>query len=412
MMKRTNTLLIAAVVLLALAAYISYLQSELQQLRKQNNEMFTEKRVISDRLQAIFERVDSLNTIQSQNPDIKRQYEEKKPLVLSLTVMAPDLNIREGTCFAYSPGGLFMTNHHVLNSSDLRAYIRDVHGNKAEVIEILAEDEELDYCLFIADLETPETLRGTDDGITVGDRVFAISNPKGLKHSLSEGIISSIRENGTIIQTTAPITSGSSGGPLLNHKGELIGLLFGGMRGNESFNFAVNIKYIQQEMRARFTAASGDEEPVRLKGDHLTQLVLRNRLDLLTDPQLKEFYHDFPERYVFYPMEMVMDEMKSEGSVKNNLHHFAKTITGPDDEEYSRIEFLEKYGFLFNINMEYVTRKTFSVGPGVYNIVYTYYDGEDLFMLFYEMNNMLEFSRVHVKSWDNIKEWLEETNEG
>ena len=74
----------------------------------------------------------------------------------------------------------------------------------------------------------------------VGEKVFAITNPEGLEKTLSDGIISALRENKKLIQTTTPITHGSSGGPLFNFRGEVIGITTKGLQEGSLF-FAINI---------------------------------------------------------------------------------------------------------------------------------------------------------------------------
>jgi S1-C subfamily serine protease len=67
---------------------------------------------------------------------------------------------------------------------------------------------------------------GNSDAVQVGDSVYAVGNPQGLEGTFSQGIISSVRELGSkkLLQITAPISPGSSGGPVLNEKGEVIGV--------------------------------------------------------------------------------------------------------------------------------------------------------------------------------------------
>ncbi len=76
-------------------------------------------------------------------------------------------------------------------------------------------------------LEKPLLLSDTDFP-EIGERVYAIGNPKGLEGTFSEGIVSGKRvfEENEIIQITAPISPGSSGGPVINTRGEVIGIAF------------------------------------------------------------------------------------------------------------------------------------------------------------------------------------------
>ena len=82
--------------------------------------------------------------------------------------------------------------------------------------------------------------------VEVGDHVVTIGAPLGLENTVSEGIVSALREsNGvSIIQTTASISPGSSGGPLLNDYGQVIGLTTAFAKNGQNLNFAVSSKYI------------------------------------------------------------------------------------------------------------------------------------------------------------------------
>jgi hypothetical protein len=84
--------------------------------------------------------------------------------------------------------------------------------------------------------------------IEVGQEVFALGNPKGLEGTISPGIISgsSLRqvENENLIQITAPISPGSSGGPVVNRKGEVVGVAVASLKEGQSLNFAVPSSYL------------------------------------------------------------------------------------------------------------------------------------------------------------------------
>lgn len=89
---------------------------------------------------------------------------------------------------------------------------------------------------------------GNSDIVQVGDSVFAVGNPQGLEGTFSQGIISSIRQIGTetLLQLTAPISPGSSGGPVLNSQGEVIGVSVATFRGGQNLNFAIPAKYLRE----------------------------------------------------------------------------------------------------------------------------------------------------------------------
>lgn len=81
----------------------------------------------------------------------------------------------------------------------------------------------------------------------IGDRVYAIGSPGGLTNSLSEGLISGLRQSGNVklIQTTAAISPGSSGGGLFNRAGQLIGITTFKLARGENLNFAVDIAHVR-----------------------------------------------------------------------------------------------------------------------------------------------------------------------
>jgi len=87
----------------------------------------------------------------------------------------------------------------------------------------------------------------------VGDRVVAIGAPLGLESTVSEGIVSAIRNAGTmhIIQTTASISPGSSGGPLLNEYGKVVGLTTATVLNGQSLNFVVSARHISELLSRR-----------------------------------------------------------------------------------------------------------------------------------------------------------------
>lgn len=82
--------------------------------------------------------------------------------------------------------------------------------------------------------------------IKIGQKIFALGNPMGLEGTFSEGIVSGIRELDTdsIIQITAPISPGSSGGPIIDSTGEVVGVAVATYSGGQNLNFAIPTKYI------------------------------------------------------------------------------------------------------------------------------------------------------------------------
>ena len=99
----------------------------------------------------------------------------------------------------------------------------------------------------ITGIDVPALSLGDSDTIQIGDKVYVAGNPEGLEGTFSDGIISAIRGNSTdkFFQMTAPISPGSSGGPVLNNRGEVIGISVGGMERGQNLNFAIPVNYLK-----------------------------------------------------------------------------------------------------------------------------------------------------------------------
>jgi serine protease Do len=150
----------------------------------------------------------------------------------------------QGSGFIISNQGIGITNYHVLDDNT-DAVVKTSTGDVYDIEKWLRYDKELDYVIF--------QLRGANNRVIpakiaskqpqVGEEVFAIGNPKGLEQTLSSGIVSQIRDKYGLIQTTAEITNGSSGGALFNMQGEVIGITSSGV-GEANLNFAIDIQKV------------------------------------------------------------------------------------------------------------------------------------------------------------------------
>jgi cytochrome c-type biogenesis protein CcmH/NrfG len=152
---------------------------------------------------------------------------------------------REGTApsfheFLESKGAsLIVTNAHVV-SEGLAVQVKQ--GEKSWQAEIKQIDPRLDLCLLkVEGLSAPSVPMRASDTVTIGERVYAIGAPEGLELTLSDGLVSGFRHrNGqTVIQTTAPISHGSSGGGLFDSDGKLIGITTFFLSDSQNLNFAI-----------------------------------------------------------------------------------------------------------------------------------------------------------------------------
>jgi serine protease Do len=153
-----------------------------------------------------------------------------------------------GSGVIVSPDGYIITNNHVVEKAEeIKVTLLDRRTFKGKIV---GADPKTDIALVKIDADNLPTLRWSDsEKLQVGEFVLAIGNPYGLSHTVTMGIISAVgRANVGIadyedfIQTDAAINPGNSGGPLVNIKGELIGIntaIFSRTGGYQGIGFAV-----------------------------------------------------------------------------------------------------------------------------------------------------------------------------
>jgi hypothetical protein len=144
--------------------------------------------------------------------------------------------------------GIVATNLHVVEAS-VRGYAKLIgHNSKFDIAGFVAVDPVHDLVLLaVAGTKAPSLSLGDSSKVAVGDEVFAVGNPQGLEGTFSQGIISSIRQMGpdTLLQTTAPISPGSSGGPVVNDQARVIGVAAATLKEGQNLNFAIPSYYLK-----------------------------------------------------------------------------------------------------------------------------------------------------------------------
>ena len=164
-------------------------------------------------------------------------------------VDATGQKVSQGSGVVISPGVIITNCHVTTDSADITVKV----GNGEYRAAVTLADEELDLCrLSVGGLDAPSVTVSTVKSLRTGQRVFAIGAPQGLELTISEGIVSSLREfpQGTVIQTTAAISPGSSGGGLFDAGGRLVGVVTFQHRFGQNLNFALPADWIN-EMQAR-----------------------------------------------------------------------------------------------------------------------------------------------------------------
>src|SRR5687767_5085201 len=168
-----------------------------------------------------------------------------------------------GTGFIVEKSGIVATNFHVIaGTSDIKIKLND--GTHYQVQHVLNVDPMRDLVLMKVTPDRPmPTLRlGDSSKVATGEKIVAIGNPLGVfENTVSEGLISSIREvcskkdvseknpscpgELTLLQISAPISQGSSGGPLFNQVGEVVGVTTAIIAQGQLINFAMPANYLK-----------------------------------------------------------------------------------------------------------------------------------------------------------------------
>ena len=162
---------------------------------------------------------------------------------------------KSGQCFATGSGfflskdGLAVTNHHVLDGATRAVITTSDTKQRYEVSGVYDFSQENDWAVIQVDgsgfasldIAPPETVQG-------GATVYAIGSPKGLQNTISQGLISNPdREVDGVhyIQTSAPISPGSSGGALINKYGQVVGITSAGFASGQNLNLAMSMTKLE-----------------------------------------------------------------------------------------------------------------------------------------------------------------------
>jgi tetratricopeptide (TPR) repeat protein len=170
----------------------------------------------------------------------------------------------QGSGFFINKEGDVITNYHVLQEAS-RASIRTKDGKEYPIKRVLAEDSEGDLIRVSVDIseEAVKPLPVANQLPDVGERVIVIGTPLGFDQTVSDGIVSAVREIpgfGKIIQLTAPISPGSSGSPVINMKGEVIGIATFFIVAGQNLNFAIPGERLSKLLIHRGKSLSEREE--------------------------------------------------------------------------------------------------------------------------------------------------------
>jgi S1-C subfamily serine protease len=189
-------------------------------------------------------------------------YEKASPSVVS--IMAFNENEQEegqGTGFIIGSDGFIVTNWHVLSGAH-SIEIELLNGDKYKTASLVLEDKNKDICVIKIDAKGLSVLPlGNSERVRVGQEIITIGAPLGLGIQLTPGDISAIREGE--FQFTAPVSPGSSGSPVFDKKGAVVGIVTKQIPSwiAQNINFAIPVNSLVELIEANKTKVS--EEPTQ-----------------------------------------------------------------------------------------------------------------------------------------------------
>jgi serine protease Do len=179
-----------------------------------------------------------------------------------------------GSGFFINGDGYLLTNHHVIEKETKITVVvfqkknNDFVRHHLDKVEIIAVNAFLDLALLrvtkAENVKITPLYLGDGDAVNTGDSVFAIGNPLGLERTVSQGIVSNrsrVVQGLVYLQTTAPINPGNSGGPLLNMRGEVIGVTNMGYLFANNLGFAIPVSYVKEFLKNREAFAFDKTNP-------------------------------------------------------------------------------------------------------------------------------------------------------
>ncbi len=271
-------ILVIFMIAISVFTYTSFVRQELNYnlLDKKLGDLQSEtQKNINDISSSLLKTNDKLNSLSSDVGNISTEFSQLKASVSEDFSGIIESSVRgvvtirtdsaQGTGFIVTNDGYIVTNAHVLaDSSGYLAtgiYAIDYQGNRVNV-GFVGYNGTLDVALLKANGSYSALKLRNSDNVQIGEKVIAIGNPLGLQFSVSQGIVSAVHRQGAnrlnaYIQTDAALNPGNSGGPLIDTRGEVIGINNFKIGSSESLGFALESNYIKKAVNGISQEAIG-----------------------------------------------------------------------------------------------------------------------------------------------------------
>lgn len=155
-------------------------------------------------------------------------------------------NVYQGSGFFIDNNGLAVSNYHVFKDTGIGMEVVKLENDETayKVSDIYMRNEEHDFILFRIECDRTNYIPIAQSKPNIGDRIFAIGSPRGLENTFSSGDVSQWRDN-YLMQISAAIDHGSSGGALINEYGEVVGItsgtLYEGSQANLNYAWSIDV---------------------------------------------------------------------------------------------------------------------------------------------------------------------------
>ncbi|MCX8189138.1 MAG: trypsin-like peptidase domain-containing protein [Nitrososphaeria archaeon] len=234
---------------------ITYMQSQISNTNTQMTILQNQVSSLNNQIVLLDSQIKSLqNQIGSiKIQDASRIFQLASPSVVQIRVYNSSFQLLSlGSGFIYDNNGHVVTNYHVI--VDGRFFIIITYDNEMFNAYLIGADPQADLAVLRADLPAKYPSLKLSDTVTIGEPVYAIGSPFGLTGSITVGIISQVNRSVQdvtyipMLQTDAAVNPGNSGGPLLNSRGEVVGVTTAGIAKyvGEGIGFAIPVQIVKK----------------------------------------------------------------------------------------------------------------------------------------------------------------------